>query len=190
MPNLILRPPNPSDRESFLGGLQELQSKSEQCAWVYLGDAADLSLPERDFEKYVATLLNRETSAPAGFVTDTVYWAQVNQEIVGRISLRHELNEFLKKVGGHIGYIVRPKWRGQGMATEMLRQVLQTERARAMRKILLTCDESNLASEKTILKNGGVFEGTTDMGPERPRKKRFWISTGGPSLAWPSKNAK
>jgi predicted acetyltransferase len=108
-------------------------------------------------------------------VRDTVYWAIHADEIVGRISLRHELNDFLAKAGGHIGYIVRPSWRGQGVATDMLRQVLKTERAKSIGKLLLTCDDDNAASKRTIIKNGGVLESALDVAPGESKTRRFWI---------------
>jgi len=58
----------------------------------------------------------------------------------------------------------------------MLRQLLLTDRAKSVGKLLLTCDEENAASEKTVLKNNGVFESVTEVGANRPRKKRFWIT--------------
>lgn len=35
-------------------------------------------------------------------------WIICNDEYVGRMSIRHELNEWLKSYGGHIGYEVKP----------------------------------------------------------------------------------
>jgi predicted acetyltransferase len=168
--------PQIEDKISFLDGFKELKTKSEQSAWVYLGDNSSLDILNCDFEVYVSTLLQRQSQPPEGFVCDTVYWGTIGNEVVGRISIRHELNDFLRKIGGHIGYIVRPSFRAKGVATEMLRQLLLTEKARSIRQLLLTCDETNSASEKTILKNGGIFESYVDMGVEKPRKKRFWIN--------------
>lgn len=163
-------------KETYLSGLDEMQSDSDQSAWIYLGDSAPRDAPKKDFDQYVQDLLDREHTPPSGWIKDTIYWAMIDDQMVGRISLRHELNDFLRKIGGHIGYIVRPSFRGQGIATEMLRQVLLTKKAKEIGKVLLTCDENNLASQKTILKNNGVFTQLLDVGPERPRKKHFWIS--------------
>src|SRR3954454_21945351 len=46
--------------------------------------------------------------APEGWVHGDLYWITDAGEVVGFMSVRHELNEFLSNFGGHIGYAVRP----------------------------------------------------------------------------------
>lgn len=46
-------------------------------------------------------------------------------EVVGRVSIRHALNEFLAKVGGHIGYGVSTSHRRKDDATEILKKSLK-----------------------------------------------------------------
>lgn len=162
-------------KDSYLGGLSQLKSKSEISAWVYLGDSADFEIPKRDFTAYVRTLLDREHLPPPGFVCDSVYWAISDGVMVGRISLRHSLNDFLRVVGGHIGYITHPDFRGKGVATEMLRQILLTDKAKTIGRLLLTCDPDNIASVKTITKNGGTFDSVVSTGANRPSKNHYWI---------------
>ncbi len=162
-------------KSSFMAAFDELTTDSDRLSWIYMEEVGYKDFFSMSFEDYVKTLLVRETAPPAHFVKDTTYWAVKGDEVVGRISLRHELNEFLAKIGGHIGYIVAPSHRQQGIAIEMLRLVLATPLAKDIGKLLLTCDEGNTASEKTIVKNGGIFESLISAGPGKGNKKRFWI---------------
>jgi predicted acetyltransferase len=173
--DIKLVPPSVDFQGSFLDGLSSITVQTERSAWLYLGDSVDLTFPTQDFKSYIDILRKRQTQPPEGFVCDTTFWAILKNDVVGRISIRHELNEFLRNIGGHIGYITHPSWRGKGVASLMLREILKTERARSIGKLLLTCDENNLASEKTILKNGGKLAGVYPVGDHRPAKKHFWI---------------
>ncbi|MDO9183004.1 MAG: GNAT family N-acetyltransferase [Bacteriovorax sp.] len=170
---LFLTKPDIKYKASFFAGLAEMTKSSERFSWNYL---VPEDVIENDFTAYVQHLLKLETHPPVGFVPDTVYWAILKDEIIGRISLRHELNDFLKQAGGNIGYIVRPSQRSKGSASEMLRQLLLTDRAFSIGKLLLTCDEGNIGSEKTILKNGGLFEKTLLIESDKTFKKHFWIN--------------
>lgn len=93
-----------------------------------------------------------------GRVQETIYWAVVDDQVVGRISFRHKLTKQLCKHGGNIGYAVAPKKQGKGYATEMLKQLLVKLTKLGYKKVLLTCDEDNEASRKTIEKNNGKLE--------------------------------
>ena len=92
------------------------------------------------------------------WVPSSTYFAVVNDKIVGTVNIRHELNDYLINVGGHIGYSVRPTERRKGYATEILRLALEKCRELGIKKALVTCNSDNRGSEKVILKNGGVKE--------------------------------
>ena len=160
---------------TFFAGLDELENDGERAAWIYAREAGDL--PRRDFAAYVQLLAAREHSAPPGMVPDIVYWAIRAGDMIGRISLRQTLNDKLLREGGNIGFIVRPSMRGQGVAREMLRQLLASDRVRALGRVLLTCDKGNIASERTIRANGGILEDIIDD-DAGPRTMRFWITVG------------
>lgn len=124
---------------------------------------------------FIERLLKRETEPESPFVSETVFWAVCNDNVVGRISLRHRLEGNLYKMGGHIGYEVSPKWRQKGFATEMLRQVLQTPKASEIGRVLLTCSPDNEASNKTIQRNGGVFDKKVFVDFIQEDRNHYWI---------------
>ena len=98
------------------------------------------------------------------------------ERIIGRVSIRHRLNDFLLRVGGHVGYVVVPEFRRQGHATAMLRLALHFAHDKlGLDDVLVTCDDDNIGSIKTIENNGGVLENVVG-GPdvEKP-KRRYWI---------------
>lgn len=103
-------------------------------------------------------------------VASTYYWIAEGEELVGFLNLRHTLNDFLLEVGGHIGYSVKPSARGRGHARAALRLALDEAARLGLDRVLVTCDDDNEASRRTIEGNGGVLEDVRDA------KMRFWIS--------------
>jgi predicted acetyltransferase len=98
----------------------------------------------------------------------------VGSDVVGRASVRFELNAFLARHGGHIGYGVRPGFRRRGYASEILRQALVVARAEGVPRVLVTCDQDNPGSAAVIQKNGGV-EAEPWARPDGAVNRRFWI---------------
>lgn len=111
-------------------------------------------------------------------VPTTFRFAFVGPRIVGRVAIRHRLTAALEREGGHIGYAVLPEFRRQGYATEILRLAIPIARERSGAvRLLVTCDEDNLASRRTIERNGGVLEDIV-MSEQRGRDiRRYWINT-------------
>ncbi len=87
---------------------------------------------------------------------------EMEGELVGRVSVRYALNDYLALYGGHIGYCTIPTRRRRGFATRLLEVGLERLRARGTRPILLTCDEHNHASQALIERAGGRFVKRTD----------------------------
>ena len=110
---------------------------------------------------------------PARWVPTTFLAAVDEGRLVGRVSIRHELNDWLSRYGGHIGYAVVPDARRRGYGTEILRQGLVVARALGIDAVLVTCDVDNLASAGVIERCGGEFESVAS-GDGTP-KRRYWF---------------
>lgn len=158
-------------KEGYLQGLVEFQA--ENLSWVMDIDVDDL---RKRFGDFVLRELNKKTEWTKDTpVDETELWATVDGVYAGRISIRHRLNQDLRVMGGHIGYDVRPQFRGRGVATAMLKQALPIAKRLGITKALLTCNDVNAASIKVIERNGGILEKAV-MQEGGPLKRYYWIA--------------
>lgn len=114
---------------------------------------------------------------PPGRVHCTYWWIVEGGTVLGAIALRHELNDFLHRAGGHIGYGIRPRARGRGLARWALGEVLVTAGSNGLDRVLITCADDNVASARVIARHGGVLEDVRDT--ELGRTRRYWVALGG-----------
>lgn len=157
MPELI--DPTVALRTSFLAAAAEFRG-NPPISW-FVTDIDPAALTDAGaFAAYVARVLGEreeETARAAGFVPMTTLWWAQDGEVLGRIAIRHRLTPALERVGGHIGYDVRPSARRRGHATAMLAAALPLAESVGIEEALLTCDETNTASRRVIETNGGRY---------------------------------
>jgi predicted acetyltransferase len=172
-PQVVLRVPRGDEEEEFLRAHRATSPTYPSFLHYYEEGMA--------FGRYIEVLdeQQRGEHLPPGHVPSTFLFAFAELRIVGRVSIRHALNPFLERVGGHIGYAIVPECRRKGYATEILRQAVLVARDRlGMDRVLVTCDDDNEGSIRTIEKNGGVLENVV-TGPDLAKpKRRYWIATG------------
>ena len=162
-----LRPLAITDETQALMGHTELAQEN----WEYLLNYnAGMSWSE-----YLANLNDEHTGRNLwqGRVRATFFIAELDGELIGRASIRHSLNDFLRNFGGHIGYGVRPQFRRRGFATKILKQSLQYIHELGVTEVLVTCDEDNVGSLKVIESQGGILENRVEY--EGTLKRRYWI---------------
>ena len=91
-------------------------------------------------------------------VPSTEFVLYIDNEPVGIGRVRHYLTEELLNHAGHISFAIAPEFRGQHYAEILLKDLLKQAKKLNLAKVLLTCNENNVGSYKTIEKNGGKLE--------------------------------
>lgn len=165
---LRLRPLLPADEAAFIAGHHAMQAEGFVFALRY-----EEGMPWADFVEIHRLQLAR-TDLPGRLVPSTFLVAEADGQIVGRVSIRHELNEWLEQQGGHIGYGVLPEHRRRGHATTILRQSIIIARSHGVDRVLVTCDDDNEPSARTIERCGGVLDSIVTADGGQP-VRRYWI---------------
>lgn len=155
----------------FIDYIQEWENKGEKVI------PSATNRKDRSFTELLDQWAFDETDEvhKKGFVPASLYFLMDGDgRIIGAIHLRHELNEKLLHTGGHIGYGIRPSERSRGYATLMLSMFLKEKKVRELKKVLLTCDDDNIPSSKTIENcNGVLWDKVEDEGKVI---RRYWIN--------------
>ena len=121
--------------------------------------------------------LKDPNSVPEGRVQLTQYMLvrEEDQKIVGMINIRHSLNDYLERYGGHIGVSVVPSERHKGYAAQILKMALSKCRALGIEKVLYAFNSGNEASKRLILKCGGIYESVVYDPVDEEYVERYWI---------------
>ena len=119
---------------------------------------------------------SRESTANENWVPTTTLFAvrKDDNKIIGITDIRHNLEQdVLKEYGGHIGYSVCPTERCKGYGTTILQLALDYTREMGLERVMLSCNEENIASVRVIEKCGGILQSTKVIRDERIRI--YWI---------------
>ncbi len=168
--HLDLRELGPADEPAFLKWVDDW--KGEDPAWATFAWQPGMShaehLQKLDDQK-------DKFKIAANRVPSTMLYGFLGEQLVGRFNIRHELNEFLLHRGGHIGYSVSPRFRRQGIATEMFRQGMSFCRSLGITKLLITCNNDNEASWRIIENFGGSLENKISVDESGEIVRRYWL---------------
>jgi len=128
-------------------------------------------------KKYISTLRKqaRGIGLPKGYVPQTSYWLIDKDRYVGEIRLKHRLNKQLKKIGGHVGYIIKPKERKRGYGTKILKLAFPKLKKIGIKRALITCDKTNIGSRKIIENNGGKFYREIKIRGRKVPTLQYWV---------------
>lgn len=169
MPTLVL--PSLQYKASYLEAVTEYQAEQRKN---YLD--LDIEHLRSNFEQYLQQIEaeSKGIHLAPGYVPHTVYWLVEGTTFLGRVDIRHELNDFLRDEGGHIGYDIRPSERKKGLGSLALKLALEKAQELGLEEILLTCDVENIGSNKIIQKNGGQLSETKKL-KSGLTKNKYWI---------------
>ena len=98
-----------------------------------------------------------------------------DNRLIGMINIRMQLNERLQRIGGHIGYGIRPTERGHGYNEVNLYLALLRCHEVGLDVVLLDCNDDNIASYRTMEALGGYLIHTWED-PEEGRCRRYAIN--------------
>jgi predicted acetyltransferase len=167
---IFLTEPNIKYQETFMSGLHEFHQEGRMLQY-------NLRLIGQDFERFLYHLKTQQDRAKLApyVIPQSHFWLIDNNEFIGILSLRRGLDETFIRISGHVGYQIRPSKRQRGYGKELLRLGLQKAKELGFTRILLTCDEDNIASKKVIESNGGKFENAIVVDGALVKKLRYWI---------------
>ncbi len=129
--------------------------KSKICG----SGSLDWYLENSSYEEWLLFKNNLRKMPCKGYVKgETFYLIRKNDnKIIGMIDLRYELNDYLRQFGGHVGYSIRPSERKKGYNKINLYLALKKYKEKAIKEIMISCNDSNLGSRKTIESFAGQF---------------------------------
>lgn len=157
--------------DAMAEGLDKAPATRDEIDWVR-EDFADWLRAENDMTRRIVLPDGREVPR----VPETRLWLVAGQDFIGRISIRHHLNDSLEKQGGHIGYAIRASARGKGYGQTILKLALPEAKKLGITKALITCDDTNAASARIIEKAGGKLQDTVTVSGQDVPVRRYWLS--------------
>lgn len=148
---MIYRLPEIGDKSILQEYMQEHYENKENSI------SASLGLPAMEYTDWLKKIQRNASEGDEQWGKSLLYLCFDNDKLIGLLSIRYELSEKLTEIYGDIGYGVRPSKRNKGYATTMLRYALSVCKEKGKDKAVLGCYKDNVASAKTIQKNGGVL---------------------------------
>jgi predicted acetyltransferase len=167
---IFLTEPGIKYQRSFLTGLREFHQEGRMLQY-------NLQVVSNDFESFLYHLRAQQDPAklPPHSISQSHFWLVNDSEFIGILSLRSGPDNTFIRISGHIGYQIRPSQRRRGYGKQLLHLGLQKAKELGFTRVLLTCDEDNIASKKIIEYNGGQFENAIQIEGSPVKKLRYWI---------------
>jgi len=134
----------------------------------------DRYLESSGYEEWLDEIRYLEFNSDSSKVSaSTFFMVDDNDFIIGMVNIRHTLNDKLLFHGGNIGYSIRPTKRGNGYAKIALFLALKECFSLGLTRVLITAEDNNVPSYRTIEALGGVME--NKVLDDGKYFRRYWI---------------
>jgi predicted acetyltransferase len=170
--HITLTPMTPERGAEFAQMLDEFRAAGE--THVYSGHQSIAWSGYKAYYELLAKMKSGSYPTP-DIVSMDSYFIEESGRMAGELFIRHRLSPRLERIGGHVGYRVRPSCRNRGVATAALQLALQKLSVLGIDRALVTCNATNSASARVIEKCGGVR--TSDAQLEDRTEHRYWVPT-------------
>lgn len=149
--NLTLKPFSPLDGKAEWDLLQRIGPGENG----FTNDGFEI--PFEDFNSYLLKQIGNANSIDLkpNRVPQSLYWLLKGEKPIGFGKIRHRLNPALLEYGGHIAYCIDPRYRNKGYGRQLLTMLLEKAGYKGIDNVLITCDSTNIASQKVIVSNSG-----------------------------------
>ena len=170
MSNLVIRQLGPNDETAFLAGLKAW--KGEEISWHSFVWSEGMT-----HQAHLRRLSDdvRGVNLEKDRVPHTMLYGFLDEVIVGRCSVRHELNDFLRNFGGHIGYAVAPPYRRKGFGSQLFNAGQLYLKSLGVERAFMTCGFDNRPSRKMIEDAGGIFQDEAVDPSGQTVTRRYWV---------------
>ncbi len=174
----MLREPCSEDKDYVLEFQREFNNIKEEFPMEGISNyrsiiVYDLWLKQQEEYKHIE-------DSRDDLVNQTTYiFVDENNYVYGACNIRHRLKGMLINHGGNVGYCIRPSKRNLGYGTKMLKAILDKCMELGLSRVLITARVENDASNKLIVRCGGVYENDYTDVDSNITYKRYWIDLGG-----------
>lgn len=167
---IILTEPEPRFLDSYRSACAEYRQTGIRDYVFTDPDSCDIF---KKFDDY-----HSARNLKPGRVGSDYYWlVDIDTDtFLGEVAIRHELNDALRFCGGHIGYGIRCGNWNKGYGTTMLTLALEKARQRGLTRVLVTCDDTNIASARVMEKNGFLQEKKVEFSEDGEKRiiRHYW----------------
>ena len=112
--------------------------------WLWFGGLDRILNEGGSYEEWLEKVTkeqSKEYTESIGKVPANTYFTirESDNKIIGMVNIRHYLNDYLRKFGGHIGYGIRPTERRKGYNKIQLYLTLLKAQKLGLDKVMLGC---------------------------------------------------